>query len=101
VTLRCNNREFLFEEPWFTQFIRLVQDARAKFPIRLYHYCLMTNHVHLLFRVGCDDTLPKMMHWLSTTFVRHFSYRAWRPTRCPFVAMDRARFDAARCNRLL
>ena len=55
VTLRCNNREFLFEEPWFTQFTRLVQEARAKVPIRLYHYCLMTNHMHLLFHVVAMD----------------------------------------------
>jgi len=73
VTLRCNNREFLFEEPWFSRFEHLLQEARGTFPIRLYHYCVMTNHVHLLFQVGKDDTLPKVMHWLSTKFVRHFN----------------------------
>ncbi len=29
----------------------------------------MTNHVHLLFEAGRDDTLPKSMHWLGTAFV--------------------------------
>ena len=73
VTLRCNNREFLFAEPWFARFVEVLEEARGKFPIRLFHYCVMTNHVHLLFQVGHDDTLPKVMHWLSTTFVRRFN----------------------------
>jgi len=73
VTLRCNNREFLFAEPWFTRFTALLQEARSRFPIRLFHYCVMTNHVHLLLQVGQDETLPQVMHWLSTTFVRRFN----------------------------
>ena len=73
VTLRCNNREFLFADPWFARFVELLQEARASFPIRLFHYCVMTNHVHLLFQVGHADTLPKVMHWLSTTLVRRFN----------------------------
>lgn len=73
VTLRCNNREFLFATPWFQRFIDLVQEARHEFPIRLFDYCVMTNHVHLLFQVGHADTLPKVMHWLSTAFVRRFN----------------------------
>ena len=63
VTLRCNNREFLFTEPTFALFPPLLAEARARFPLALYNYCLMTNHVHLLFRVGRDDTLSKAMHW--------------------------------------
>ena len=73
VTLRCNNREFLFAEPWFARFIELLQEARTSFPIRLFHYCVMTNHVHLLLQVGHGDTLPRVMHWLSTSFVRRFN----------------------------
>ena len=73
VTLRCNNREFLFTAPSFERFLDVLQRARAKFPVALYHYCLMTNHVHLLFEVRRDDTLPKFMHWLGTTFTREFN----------------------------
>ena len=73
VTLRCNNREFLFTEPTFALFPPLLAEARARFPLALYNYCLMTNHVHLLFRVGRDDTLSKAMHWLSTSFTRRFN----------------------------
>jgi len=73
VTLRCNNREFLFTEPAFARFLDVLRRARKRFPIALYHYCLMTNHVHLLFEAGRDDALPKAMHWVGTTFVREFN----------------------------
>lgn len=73
VTLRCNNREFLFTVPSFELFLDVLQAARAKFPVALHNYCLMTNHVHLLFKVGAADTLSKMMHWVGTTFSRRFN----------------------------
>jgi len=38
VTLRCDNREFLFTEPRFARFGALLQKARKRFPIRLFHY---------------------------------------------------------------
>ena len=37
-TLRCNNREFLFDEPAFGLFHSVLQEARRKFPVALYHY---------------------------------------------------------------
>jgi putative transposase len=73
VTLRCNNREFLFTVPTFELFLELLQAARDRFPISLYNYCLMTNHVHLLFKVGGSDTLSTAMHWLSSRFSQRFN----------------------------
>jgi putative transposase len=54
-------------------FHQILQEARSRFPLSLYNYCLMTNHVHLLFAVGRDDTLPKTMHWIGNTFSRRFN----------------------------
>lgn len=73
VTLRCNNREFLFTVPTHELFHGILQEARQKFPLELYNYCLMTNHVHLVFQVGRADTLSRVMHWISTSFSRRFN----------------------------
>jgi putative transposase len=73
VTLRCNNREFLFDEPAWSLFAQILQEARHRFRLALYQFCLMTNHVHLLFRVGRADTLSASMHWLGNTFSRRFN----------------------------
>jgi len=73
VTLRCNNKEFLFTVPSFALFLDVLQKAREKFPLALYNYCLMTNHLHLLVKVGNDDTLSKSMHWISSRFSQRFN----------------------------
>ena len=73
ITLRCNNREFLFSAPSFELYLQVLQEARAKFSLSLYNFCLMTNHVHLLFQVNKEDVLSKAMHWVSSTFVRKFN----------------------------
>jgi putative transposase len=73
VTSRCNNREFLFTDSSFELFHNILQEARSRFPLSLYNYCLMTNHVHLLFAVGRHDTLSKAMHWIGSTFSRRFN----------------------------
>ena len=78
VSLRANNREFLFSPHALELFVGLLGDARGRFPLSLYTYCLMTNHVHLVFKVGADDTLSKAMHWLSSSFTRRFNTAAGR-----------------------
>ena len=40
---RCNNREFLFADPDHALLLGLLGEARGRFPLRLYDYCLMTN----------------------------------------------------------
>ncbi len=72
-TLRCNNREFLFSDVPFQLFGTILQEARPRFKISLYNYCLMTNHVHLLFAVPQEDTLSRAMHWIAHTFSRRFN----------------------------
>lgn len=78
VTLRCNNREFLFSVPSFELFLNVLQRARAQFDLHLYNYCLMTNHVHLLFKVGKAETLSESMHWMSSRFSQRFNKQAGR-----------------------
>jgi len=73
VTLRCNNREFLFTEPSFHLFRDILREAWARFRLRLHNYCLMTNHLHVLFGVPFEDTLSKVMHWVGYTFSRKFN----------------------------
>ncbi len=71
--MRCNNKEFLFDEQSFRLFLNLLDEARDKHKIRLYNYCLMTNHVHLLFQVPADDALSRFMHRLANGFAKRFN----------------------------
>ena len=78
VTLRCNNREFLFSVRSFELFVAILQEARGAFNLELYNYCLVTNHVHFLFSLGRNDALSRTMHWISSTFSHRFNKVAGR-----------------------
>lgn len=73
VTMRCNNKEFLFDEHSFQLFLDMLLEARDKFEVRLYNYCLMTNHFHLLFDVPTDNVLSSFMHRVANGFARRFN----------------------------
>ena len=51
-------------------FIRLLEEARARFDVRVLAFCLMPNHWHLLLCPGDDEVLSLFMHWLTTTHAR-------------------------------
>jgi len=73
VTMRCNNKEFLFEEQSLRLFLDVLRESCEKHGVRLFNYCLMTNHVHLLFRVKADDILSTFMHRLANIFAKRFN----------------------------
>lgn len=73
VTMRCNNKAFLFDERSQRLFLQVLEESCAKHRVVLFNYCLMTNHVHLLFRVGEQDTLSRFMQRLAGVFANRFN----------------------------
>ncbi len=73
VTMRCNNKEFLFEERSQRLFLDLLRETCSLYESPLYNFCLMTNHVHLLFEVNGDDVLSRLMHRLANVFAKRFN----------------------------
>ncbi|MFO7898433.1 MAG: transposase [Planctomycetota bacterium] len=71
--MRCNNKEFLFDTASQTLFLHLLRETCEMYEVPLYNFCLMTNHVHLLFEVPADDTLSRFMHRLQSTFSNRFN----------------------------
>ena len=70
---RGNDRRMLFnEEADFRFFLSLIAEAKRKFPAEIYHYCLMTNHFHLLLRIQRGLDLPRLMHHLQLGYARYF-----------------------------
>jgi putative transposase len=65
---RGSRKGVLFENSDdYDAFECLMNEARAKRPIRILAYHLMPNHFHfLLWPVG-DDDVPRFMQWLTST----------------------------------
>ena len=70
---RGNNRQFLLTEAAaFRYFLDLLARAKARYPAKLYHYCLMSNHIHLLLEIEEGLQLPKFMQFVLQGYARWY-----------------------------
>lgn len=70
---RGNDRMDLFgDENDFQCFLDLLLIQKRKTESDLFHYCLMTNHFHLLVKVKRGNDLPLFMHGLQLAYTRYF-----------------------------
>jgi putative transposase len=75
VTLRGNERKPIFKtDADRERFIRTLSDSVERFDIRLYLYCLMHNHVHLVLETPRAN-LSRFMHRLQTAYTVYFNRR--------------------------
>ena len=70
---RGNDRRRLFQDPEdFLYFLNQLNLAKETLDASLYHYCLMTNHFHLLLKVQEGRNLPRLMHRTQLAYARYF-----------------------------
>jgi putative transposase len=70
---RGNGRPNVFhKEGDFQAFLDLLGEARKRYGIKLFAYCLMSNHFHLLLQTEKGDELSRCMQWLMTSHVRRY-----------------------------
>ena len=70
---RGNNRRTLFYEACdFRCFKDLLHDGMAREKVKIYHYCLMSNHYHLLMKSEEAESLPRFMHWVQLGYARYY-----------------------------
>lgn len=76
VLTRGNNRATVFHDP--ADFQRYGQLVATYFPaqqIRLAHYCLMSNHVHLIVEAATGQGLRTAMHGLNLSYALAYKRR--------------------------
>lgn len=74
---RGNCRMDIFEKAGdFQSFIKLLEQGRQRYSMRILAYCLMNNHWHLVLWPRSGQDLSKFVAWISTTHVRR-----WRAHR--------------------
>jgi len=75
VIVRGNQRRNTFRsDDDYTAYLDRLDHYRAKFDVRIYAYCLMPNHVHLLLESG-SDPLGKFMQGLQQSYTQYFNRR--------------------------
>lgn len=75
VIIRGNERRAIFLSPAdHERFVRQMADSVRLFDIRLYLYCLMTNHVHFVLETP-QGNLSRFMQRLKTAYAVYFNQR--------------------------
>ena len=68
------------EKEDFEFYLQQTERYKEKFGVSIMHYCLVSNHVHMLMRCDESDTgITKMMHGLQMVYAKHFK-RKYRKT---------------------
>jgi REP element-mobilizing transposase RayT len=94
VIVRGNQRRKTFRcDDDYKAYLDRLQKYRAKCNVRIYAYCLMPNHVHLLVETG-STPLAKFMQGLQQSYTQHFN-RSYRKVGHLF----QGRYKAIICDR--
>ena len=73
---RGNNRRVLFEDGKdYDCFKGMLGKGQERERVSLFHYCLMSNHFHLLARSEEKESLYRFMHWVQLGYARYFKKR--------------------------
>ncbi|MBF0484352.1 MAG: transposase [Candidatus Omnitrophica bacterium] len=73
---RGNNRQPVFlEDDDFRKYLGILYRFKKQYQFKLFAYCLMTNHVHLLIQVGEKKTISQIMQSITVAHTRHYHFK--------------------------
>ena len=76
VIVRGNQRQNVFDwEVDFKRYIDTLCKYKRRFKVKIYAYCLMSNHVHLLVDPPDKYLLKELMHSVNLSYSRWYNYK--------------------------
>jgi len=74
IITRGNQKQIVFKEGAdYATYLNILNKYRKRHKARLYCYCLMPNHVHLLLEISKPQTLRKFMSGLNLSYTIYFN----------------------------
>jgi len=74
IVQRGHNKDRLFNDyKDYKVFKGLVRKYKSRFTFDIYHYCIMSNHIHILLKAITGSDLPKIMQGITQSY--SFYYR--------------------------
>ena len=91
IMLRGINRQTIFEdEQDYVKFIKILRQCKEKSGFKLYGYCLMSNHVHLLLSEG-EESISLVMQRMCSSYVYWYN---WKYDRFGHLFQERYKSEA-------
>jgi len=70
---RGNGGQVVFQKDKdYEAFVNLMKEAKIRYAIKIFAYCVMPNHFHIVVMPHQSEDLSKWMQWLLTSHVRRF-----------------------------
>lgn len=70
---RGHNKDWIFKEADdFNKFKEIIRKYKESYPSELYHYCIMSNHFHLLMRIPEAEDLPILMKGICQSYANYY-----------------------------
>jgi putative transposase len=70
---RGNGGQVVFQKDKdYEVFVNLMKEAKIRYAVKIFAYCLMPNHFHMVVMPHQSGDLSKWMQWLMTSHVRRF-----------------------------
>jgi putative transposase len=93
---RGNNRDrVFFDDADFRQFLAALAQTKERYPFRLYAFCLMSNHFHLVVEPADGQEISRVLQSVTVAHTWHFhkahgsSGHVWQGRfKSPLVASD-------------
>lgn len=71
---RGNNKQVIFRDREdYLHYLNTIQRYKKKYRFKLFAYCLMPNHVHLLIKVSKGGSISKIMQSITVAQTRRFN----------------------------
>lgn len=76
VIQRGNDRRRVFrQDADYEQFYLLLKKYLKRYSSLLHHYCLMSNHLHLILKVMVAQDLPKLMQGINLSYTLYYKQK--------------------------
>ena len=76
ILIRGNNRQSIFkEDDDYHRFLELLLKYKEKFTFKLYHFALMTNHVHLVLEPTSGGNLAEIMKGVNLAYAQYYKWK--------------------------
>lgn len=76
VVNRGNDRQVIFAEADdYWHYLNTIQRYKKKYQFKLFAYCLMTNHVHMLIKTSGGGSISKIMQSITVAHTRRYNFK--------------------------
>ena len=72
ITRGVNKKKLFHKDKDYKSYLELISEYRDRFNIQIYHYCLMTNHVHLLLKATDLSALSQFGHFTQRRYAYYY-----------------------------